>query len=378
MPKTWTAHYLDGRSAARHRVTIQVTPDTLQILTPSGETRHWPYGQIRQTQGTYAGEPVRLEFGAEPSETIVISSTALLTELHRVAPAFARRFHNPVWRDARVRWTMLAAVAVVALTAGIYRWGIPGFASAATPYVPVSWEDTLGKQVVEHLAPEDRQCKDPARTEKLSRIVQSLTATVPSSLYQIRLYVLDSPQVNAFAAPGGHVLLLRGLLEHTETPEQLAGVLAHELQHIYKRHATRAILEQTASTFLLTAVSGDFSGGLAWGLEGARTMGSLHYSRAHETEADIEGLKMMQTARLDPTAMIAFYGIMQKETKDHAGPLDFLATHPNMGERLATLLTLAGPRPPQATSLLPNDEWKDIRSLCRLRQKTKDGGASSL
>ena len=107
-------------------------------------------------------------------------------------------------------------------------------------------------------------------------------------------------------------------------------------------------------------------------------MRSLNYSRAHETEADIEGLKMMQTARLDPTAMIAFYGIMQKETKDHAGPLDFLATHPNMGERLATLLTLAGPRPPQATSLLPNDEWKDIRSLCRLRQKTKDGRASSL
>ena len=113
------------------------------------------------------------------------------------------------------------------------------------------------------------------------------------------------PAINAFAAPGGQVVILRGLLEKTASPEQLAGVLAHELQHVYQRHTTRAILEQTATTFLLSAISGDLSGGLAWGLEGARTLGSLHYSRTHEREADIEGLRMMQAARLDPAAMIS-------------------------------------------------------------------------
>ena len=127
---------------------------------------------------------------------------------------------------------------------------------------------------------------------------------------------------------------------------------------------------------LLTAVSGDMSGGLAWGLEGARTMGSLHYSRTHETEADIEGLRMMQAAHLDPTAMTAFYGTMEKGAQDHAGPPDFLSTHPDMGERLAKLVTLAGPPPSDAQQLLPGEDWKDIRSLCRLQAGGRSAAAS--
>jgi predicted Zn-dependent protease len=74
------------------------------------------------------------------------------------------------------------------------------------------------------------------------------------------LTVVDNSTVNAFAAPGGQVVILRGLLEQTTSAEQLAGVVAHELQHVYLRHSTRAILEQTAGTLLLTAVSGDLSG----------------------------------------------------------------------------------------------------------------------
>ena len=223
------------------------------------------------------------------------------------------------------------------MAVGLYRWGIPGMAAAATPYIPLAWEEALGRQVVAHLAPEAGQCQDPERLRKLDRIVQVLTAIHPASPYYIRLSVIDAPAINAFAAPGGRVVILRGLLEKTAGPEQLAGVLAHELQHVYQRHTTRAILEQTGTTLLLTAISGDLSGGLAWGLEGARTMGSLHYSRTHEKEADIEGLRMMQAAHLDPAAMIAFYGIMESGTEGRAGPPDFLSTHPDMGERLATL-----------------------------------------
>lgn len=362
-----TAHYLDGRTATRHRVTIAVTPMTLQILMPDGTGKQWPYDQIRQTQGAYAGEPVRLEFGPEPAEAVVLSTPDLLADIHKAAPAVAQHFHNPARRKMRIRWTQCAALAVILMTVWLYRWGIPGIASAATPYVPVAWEETLGRKVVEHLAPASRQCRDPDRLRKLDRVLQALVATRPTSPYQITLSVVDDPAVNAFAAPGGQVVMLRGLLERTDSPEQLAGVLAHELQHVYQRHTTKAILEQTAATVLLAAVSGDVSGGLAWGLEGARTLGSLHYTRTHETEADLEGLHMMQAARLDPTAMILFYGVLQKDLQDQAGPPDFLSTHPDMGERLAALVALAGPPPPDARTLLPGEDWKDIRTLCRLR-----------
>jgi hypothetical protein len=71
MPTSRSAHYLDGRTATRHRVTLTVTPATLHIAMPDGSAKQWPYDEIRQTQGTYRGEPVRLEFGPEPAEAIV-------------------------------------------------------------------------------------------------------------------------------------------------------------------------------------------------------------------------------------------------------------------------------------------------------------------
>lgn len=244
-------------------------------------------------------------------------------------------------------------------------------AAVVTPYVPVAWEETVGQQIIEHLAPEARQCRDPDRLRKLNQVVQALAATRPISPYRIRLSVLDDTGINAFAAPGGQVVILRGLLEQTDSPEQLAGVLAHELQHVYQRHTTRAILDQTATTFLLSAMSGDVSEGLAWGLDGARLMGSLHYSRTHETEADLEGFRMMQTARLDLAAMIALYRIMQKDGRDHAGPSDSLSTHPDMGERLAMLLRSAGPPTADIRTLLADDNWTDIRTLCRLQSRER-------
>ena len=362
-----TAHYLDGRSATRHRVTLTISPAALQIAMPDGSSKQWPYGEIRQTQGTYRGEPVRLEFGPEPAEAVVVASRALLTEVHTAAPALAQHFHNPSWRQTRLAWTLGAGLGVILMLIGLYRWGIPGIASAATPYVPTTWEESLGRKIVEQLAPETQQCRDPNRLRKIDEVVQTLAATHPSSPYRITLSVVDNPGINAFAAPGGQLVILRGLLERTTSAEQLAGVLAHELQHVYLRHSTRAILEQTAGTLLLTAVSGDLSGGLAWGLQGAQTMGSLHYSRTHEEEADIEGLRMMQAAHLDPAAVIAFYGTLQKSEQDHAGPPDFLSTHPDMGRRLATLLALAGPTPTDARPLLPGEDWMDIRSLCRIQ-----------
>jgi len=375
MPTARPAHYLDGRTATRHPVTLTVTPSTLLIVMADGSGRQWPYNQIRQTQGAYRGEPVRLEFGPEPCEALVVATPAVLTEIHAAAPGIAPHLHDPAWRNTRLHWTLGAALGMVLMLIGLYRWGIPGVASAAAPYVPVSWEESLGRQVVARLAPKNQQCRDPERLQKLDQIAQTLAATRPASPYRITLSVVDNPTVNAFAAPGGQVILLRGLLEQTNSPEELAGVLAHELQHVYQRHTTKSILEETAGTLLLTAVSGDLSGGLAWAIEGARAMGALHYSRAHEQEADIEGLHMLQTAHLDPAAMMAMYGRMQQSDQSHHAPPEFLSTHPNMNDRLATLLALAAPPPSEPQPLLPGEDWPDIRSLCRLRDNGRSTSA---
>jgi Zn-dependent protease with chaperone function len=365
MPPLWRGYYLDGRNATRHPITIQLTATALHILKTDGNTIHWPYGEIVQTQGAYEGEQVRLEYGAPLPQTVIVDDSAFLIAMQQAGAQKATHLHNPQHRPLRLRLTILAGIALLGATAGFYAWGIPGLAKFLAPHIPVSWEEQLGTSVLEQLAPPADRCDDQNRLRALESIVTRLSRGMPDSPYRIRLTVLDRPAINAFALPGGHVVVFRGLLEATETPEQLAAVLAHEFQHIYKQHSTRAIIEQVSTSLLIAAVSGDFTGGLAYGIEGARVLGMLRYSRLHEDEADREGLRLLQAAGIDPAEMIAFYRIMEAKDPRDIAASSYLSTHPSTNDRIEKLIVLAGAPPPHPVKLLSLEEWKDLRSLCR-------------
>ncbi len=377
MSHTWQGHYLDGRSAARQPVTIQPLRGALHITTADGRTLTWPYTSIRQTQGTYEGEHVRLEHGGEMSEALVVLDPDFLTALHKMAPELTTHVHDPARRAARVKLTALAAIGALGLAAVLYLWGIPGLAGIVTPLVPVSWEQKLGRVVVDHLTAQQKPCRDAHREQVLDGIVSRLTATAPANPYHIRLLVLDSPVANALAAPGGYIIVFRGLLEMTESPEQLAGVLAHELQHIYQRHTTRLIIEQASTGLLLAAVSGDFSGAMTYGVEASRVLGRLQYSRRHEKEADTEGMRLLMGANIDPAGMIEFFELLKKRTPELPGMWKYLSSHPATDDRIAYLKRLAATATATSVRVLPNSEWRDIRNLCEAGRGGKKPDPSS-
>jgi predicted Zn-dependent protease len=336
----------------------------LQITTEKGGTLWWPYGEIRQTQGRYAGEQVRLERGGPIPEALLIPDATFLSHLHRVAPEAASHFHDPTRRRMRIPLTVLAALAVIAITTALYLWGIPLFVSIVTDHVPVAWEERLGQAVVEHLAPPGKRCLDPARAQVIEEISARLTAPLAPSPYTFRVLVVNDPMVNAFAAPGGYVVLLRGLLDDTRSAEELAGVLAHEFQHVLRRHATRALLQEVSSGLLLAALAGDASGAMAYGLEGARRLGALRYSRRNEEEADLEGMRMLLRAGIDPRGMITFFARLQGAGKGSPALPAYLSTHPRTEDRIGRLTELAARSQSRPAGLLPDYDWRDIRRIC--------------
>ncbi|HEY7868709.1 MAG TPA: hypothetical protein VIF59_05750, partial [Methylomirabilota bacterium] len=212
MRTDWAATYLDGKTAARQPASVRLMREGLEITPASGATRVWPYHEVRQTQGFYAGEPVRLERGGDLPETLLIADAAFLEALHETAAHAGARFHDPRRRGARLRWTVAAAAGVLAATAAIYLWGIPALVALVTPRVPVAWEESLGRSAVSVLAPPEQRCGDPAVAEAMDRIVRRLLGAEPSSPYTMRVYVVDRPILNAVAAPGGYVVIFRGLL----------------------------------------------------------------------------------------------------------------------------------------------------------------------
>ncbi|MFQ5847534.1 MAG: M48 family metallopeptidase [Candidatus Methylomirabilales bacterium] len=366
MKTDWQGHYLDGQTAARRRATIRLMRGGLEVTPENGSALWWPYPQISQTQGFYAGEVVRLERGDEIPEVLLVSDAAFLAELHRVAPEMATRFHHPARRRVRAKLTLLAALAVIGMTTALYLWGIPAIAGLAASRVPVSWEEHLGEAVITQLAPPSRRCTDPIRLQAIEDIMTTLTSTLPDSPYTFEVTVVNTPTVNAFAAPGGYIVVFRGLLERTEAAEELAGVLAHELQHILRRHATRMLIQHASTRLLLAALTGSGGDPAAFGLEGARTLGMLRYNRHHEEEADAEGMRMLAEARIDPAGMIAFFESLKKEGKGTPEFLTYISSHPSTGDRVARLKSLAATLDGKSVKLLPNYDWKDMHQICQV------------
>lgn len=364
MPHDWKGVYLDGRTAARQTAVVALLPDALSIVIDQGRSFSWPYREIRVTQGRYAGEHVRLEHGGPIPEVLLVPDPAFFASLIRAAPGLASGIHDPSRRTNRMLWTALAAAAAVGIAVAVFRWGLPAFATLVAARVPISWEVRLGETVVDHLVPADERCDDPILQRRLDEIVATLVATSPSP-YTLRIHVADDDTLNAFAAPGGTIVILRGLLKRTTRPEELAGVLAHEIQHITQRHSTRAILHHASAGVLVAALTGDVSGLTAFGLDAARNLGVLRYGRENETAADEAGMEMILAAGIDPSGMIAFYDLLAQEGLKLPGPLNYLATHPATDERLATIRRLAAEAAAPTVSLGTTEEWATVTTRCR-------------
>lgn len=244
-------------------------------------------------------------------------------------------------------------------------------ASLAAPRVPVAWEERLGEAVIAHVAPVERRCADSGHASALDKIVATLTAPLRERPYTFRVIVVDDPVINALAAPGGFIVVFRGLLEQTRSAEELAGVLAHEAQHILLRHSTRAVLEHASTGLLVAALTGDVTGAMSYGLESGRVLGLLRYSRRNEEEADRAGMQMLLASGIDPSGMITFYELLRKRAGEVPTPLTYLSTHPSPGDRIEKLKALAGASPTRFVKLLPDSDWREVQKLCQGGQAVK-------
>lgn len=360
----WGGHYLDGQTAHRQTAIITLTESGLKITTERGKAPFWSYREIRQTQGFYAGEQIRLEWGGPNPQILLVSEEGFLNALHRLVPDQVAHFNLPGRRQRRLKLAFFAALFTIGFTLALYFWGIPALASMLAPHVPLSWEERMGEAIVDQWIPQENRCKGESQSAMIKDLVKKLTAPLPNAPYRFRVIVVNHPLVNAFAVPGGTTVIFRGLLERTQTAEELAAVLAHELQHNLQRHATRSILQDASMGLLLSALTGDATGGIAFGLQSAKTLGLMHYSRQNEEEADREGMRMLVDAGIDPEGMIAFFEMIKKEGLEMPASLKYLSTHPLTGERIERLKSLAKESPGPYAQLFPEYEWREISKVC--------------
>jgi len=282
---------------------------------------------------------------------------------------------------------ILAMVIIPPLIFAVWVYAIPAMTNAVADRVPTTWEEKLGQDYYQALFKESIKEPDPEVKKALDEISRRLLASVPDQPYHFRVYVHPSKMVNAMALPGGTIVVFQGLINATETPEELAGVMAHEFQHVLKRHSTRGIIRSEAINIFATIVSGDSTMNVL--LQAGGLLEFLRYSRELESQADSEGMKMMLASQVDPQGMVRVFEKLEEEQHRQMAEMEkdmnemdseeeesdedfekeiselnewmkYLSTHPAGEDRVKILKGMAGQAFKKPKPLLPGFNWKSM------------------
>lgn len=183
-------------------------------------------------------------------------------------------------------------------------------------------------------------------------------------LPKFTISVFDMPMINAFSLPGGRIVVTRKLIEAATAPDQVAGVIAHEIGHVAHRDPEAQLIRATSLQVLLALFTGGAGDSTLASLAG--TLAILRYSRSAERQADDYAITLMRAAAIDPMGLRRFFEQMKAtEGKDPTGSLgkftSILATHPMTDERISGIEPLP---PGVAREVLPAADWTALRATC--------------
>lgn len=205
--------------------------------------------------------------------------------------------------------------------------------------VPFSVDQKIGDLAVQSMDLGGPRFRDPEVQQAVEVIVARLAPFAPmpeKASYDVRVIDHDIP--NAFALPGGHIIVYTGLIEKATSPEQVAGVIAHEMTHVVERHGLERMVASLGIVATVQLFLGDVVGVLALGKELMTLSAVNHYSRGQESSADKGAVKIMHQAHLNPHALAEFFAILEKDDSQKIGEeLNWLSSHPALKKRMRAI-----------------------------------------
>ena len=329
--------YFDGKSSQPHLAQVRLEPSALQLTykTQDGTlpvTVHWQAHRIEKEAYAEAGKTI-LRYGNYPAQSLEINSPDFLPTLesfYTTAPLVNQ--NGPLQVARSPRWLWLVLVLFLALIPVTYFWVLPAVADFAARRIPPAYEQQLGKTLAAQIITEKNI--DSLQTANLQGFVRQLALPAP---YRLRFTVVRNSEPNAFAIPGGNIVVHSGMFKLIKSPAELAALLGHEYGHIKLRHSLRSIFRSLSGYIFISAIIGDVSAVTAVVIENANALKSLEYSRNFEKEADLAGLAVLQQHKLDPNGMVQLFEHLQAHSKGQGQDNEFISTHPLLSSRIRNI-----------------------------------------
>jgi Zn-dependent protease with chaperone function len=352
-----TVVYFDGTTSRRRLVRLAFK-DQLEIHERPETTARWPYDDIRRVDSP--SHTLRVSCLTAPAlARLEIRDAAVAAELTARCTRLDENIPGRHGVGAIIGWSLAAAVSIVA----VVLFGVPLAADRLAPLVPQSLERRLGDAAEGQVKVlfGGKSCNNKAGQAAFNKLVDAIREAAGMDI-SIKTAVLLTPIPNAFALPGAKVYLLNGLLAKAENPDEIAGVLAHELGHLRHRDATRNLIYNGGTSFLIGLLFGDITGSGAL-IFASRSLVTSSYSREAEYNADTFSIDVMHRLGRSPRPMgLLLYRVTGKEVDKS---LSILSNHPLTEDRLKRMSE--EDRPPSGPPLLTAEEWTSLKAICNAK-----------
>jgi len=358
--RRFTGVFSDGQTAAGRQVELVFTREGLDISAEQdARLMFWSYSHLSSTGPLVAGQGANIGNQALPEARIYVTDPDFAALLLQRAPQLSSRAEHR--RVLVPIYMMLAAMLVAGGLFWLSGWS-PSHAIAGM--IPDKVRKSLGDQVIAYMSGGRPACKAPKGAAALDKIMARLNTGLPRAQnYQV--IVADLSMLNAFATPGERIMVSAKLIKFTDSPEELAGVLAHEMGHGLERHPETGIVRSVGLSALIDLFSGGSAGNI--GKIGGFLI-QMSYSRSAEREADAHAIRILRHAELPAAPLAAFFDKLEKKQAEIIKPgsgldaaLAILSTHPPLPERVKTIKKSAGY---QTRPLLNKSQWKSLRGIC--------------
>lgn len=329
---TFEGKYFDGKSSTGYRAKVTIRNFSIYITCSDAqlyETIEWKPEKIHANDFA-ANDKVVLKYGDPPYQYLEVADKNFAKELKEYFPN--ARFHKTVFNyifNSGVMGLFILAVTFIGLLALSYFIILPAAAERIAVTVPIVWEKELGEAAYGKMIADENIDKE--NSKRMNEFFRELNY---ESDYKIEIAVVKDKTVNAFALPGGKIIVYEGILRSMDNYKELTALLSHEFSHVALKHSTKNIFRSLSSYMLLSALFGDASGITAVVIQNANQLKQLGYSRSLEEEADRNGLKLMKERNIDPKGMQELFQALKKEEGSNENIPQFLSTHPLTAERI--------------------------------------------
>lgn len=256
-------------------------------------------------------------------------------------------------------WIILMSILLGLISLILFIWLvlIPLIVDYGVNKISIETEAKIGDALFSSMIGSFKQ--DSIGTIYIQRFYDHLNIQSP---YQVKVFLVESNEINAFAMPGGYIVVHDSILKLMEKPEELASLLLHEYSHIELRHSLKTMVNQ-ASTYiaiiLLVGNTGDLSALL---LQKANDLKNLQYSRQLEKEADMNGIRLMLKSGINPKGSISLFEKLQNKTGNHQS--EFLSTHPLFETRLNYIKSIVDTSSYNIQTMIDLEKsWNDLKTL---------------